>query len=188
MDRHTIIKEALALAQETGLDTLSFRKLANRLEVKAPSLYWHVSDKNDLLAAMGEMLLWQCLDSMPEVSDWPGWLRAFGRQLWLTQLSVRDSGSLLMTLRSKSAGTERLNDEIVARLAEFGVPPGNATVMQWSVQTLMAGSLAILQITYSSHHSVEAASFDNLEALISGWSVLCAEGFPPVDYLDSTAR
>jgi TetR/AcrR family tetracycline transcriptional repressor len=93
------------MAEEGGVETLSFRKLAARLGIKAPSLYWHVADKNDLLAAMGERLIWDCLENMPEVVDWPAWLRAFGRQLWLTQLSARDSGALLMALRSKSEGT-----------------------------------------------------------------------------------
>lgn len=185
MDRKAVIDGALALAQEDGIDALSLRKLAARLGIKAPSLYWYVADKTDLMAAMGETLLRDCLDTMPEVADWPSWLRAFGRQLWLTQLSVRDSGALLKAVRSNGVVTERLNSEIIARLARFGVPPGNATVMQWSVQTLMTGSVSILEITYSSQKAVEAASFDNLEALVTGWTVLCRDGFPSVDYLDS---
>ncbi|MBE9640047.1 TetR family transcriptional regulator [Salipiger mangrovisoli] len=183
MDRDTVIEQGLALAHEQGLDALSLRTLATRLGVKAPSLYWHVANKGDLLAAMGERLLWDCLGEIPEVSTWQDWLRAYGRQLWLTQSTFRDSGQLLMALRSNAVGCERVNAEITSRLGAFGVPPDNARVMQWSVQTLMCGSLAIAQVTYASPASVEAASLDNLEALVAGWSARSADGFPSTDYL-----
>lgn len=188
MDRSEIVDAALALSQEAGLDALSFRNLAARLGVKAPSLYWHVSDKRDLLAAMGEKLLWQCLEQMPEVDNWQGWLYAYGRQLWLTELSVRDSGTLMMSLHSSAAGTERMNAEIVKRLAKFGVPPPNATVMQWSVQTLMTGTLAVRHVTFSKDPAFVGAVFDNLESLIAGWSVRCANGFPKLDYMTADGR
>ncbi len=45
---------ARAIVASEGLDALSFRRLADRLDVSAPALYAHVSDKADLLGAIAE--------------------------------------------------------------------------------------------------------------------------------------
>ncbi len=44
-----IIAAASALLDEGGLDALSMRELARRLDVRAPSLYFHVESRDDLL-------------------------------------------------------------------------------------------------------------------------------------------
>jgi len=45
------------LINEEGLDGLSMRALADRLEVKAASLYWHVRDRSELLGLLAEAIL-----------------------------------------------------------------------------------------------------------------------------------
>src|SRR5579863_8538969 len=40
-----------------GVDGLSMRALADRLEVKAASLYWHLRDKDQLLELVAEAVL-----------------------------------------------------------------------------------------------------------------------------------
>jgi TetR/AcrR family transcriptional regulator, tetracycline repressor protein len=51
--RDAIVSAALAVLDESGLDGLTVRAVADRLEVKAPALYWHVRDKQELLDEMG---------------------------------------------------------------------------------------------------------------------------------------
>ena len=57
LSRTEILEEALALAEESGLDALSLHKLGARLGVSAMSLYNHISDKDDLLDGMGDYIL-----------------------------------------------------------------------------------------------------------------------------------
>ncbi|ADB30643.1 transcriptional regulator, TetR family [Kribbella flavida DSM 17836] len=45
----TIVEAALAVVREHGLDGLTMRSLADRLHVRAPSLYHHVRNKDELL-------------------------------------------------------------------------------------------------------------------------------------------
>lgn len=45
-----ILNEALLLLQEEGLSKLSMRNLADRLHMKAPSLYKHVQNKDEIVA------------------------------------------------------------------------------------------------------------------------------------------
>jgi AcrR family transcriptional regulator len=51
--RDAIVDAALAVLDDVGIDGLTVRAVAARLDVKAPALYWHVRDKKALLDEMG---------------------------------------------------------------------------------------------------------------------------------------
>jgi AcrR family transcriptional regulator len=51
LTRERLVGAALELVNEGGLDALSMRALADRLDVKAASLYWHVRDRRELPAS-----------------------------------------------------------------------------------------------------------------------------------------
>jgi AcrR family transcriptional regulator len=57
LSRSRLVSEALRLVQEEGLDALSMRGLADRLNVKAASLYWHIRDRRELLELLAESIL-----------------------------------------------------------------------------------------------------------------------------------
>src|SRR2546428_13227603 len=57
LTRDRLVGAALALVNDDGLDALSMRSLANRLQVKAASLYWHVRDRRELLELLAESIL-----------------------------------------------------------------------------------------------------------------------------------
>src|SRR5262245_61282235 len=54
LDQAQVVRAALALLDEVGLDELTMRRLAERLGVKAASLYRHVRSKEELLALLGD--------------------------------------------------------------------------------------------------------------------------------------
>ena len=47
-----IFSEALLLVQEKGIQSLSMRNLADRLHIKAPSLYKHISGRDEIVAEL----------------------------------------------------------------------------------------------------------------------------------------
>lgn len=63
MDRHMrlerpyIVATALILLNEVGFDQWTTRKLAERLGVQQPALYWHFRNKGALVEAMNETML-----------------------------------------------------------------------------------------------------------------------------------
>ncbi|MDF2848837.1 MAG: TetR family transcriptional regulator, partial [Oerskovia sp.] len=57
LDRERVVRAALALLDEVGLDGLTLRRLAQDLGVKAPALYWHFASKADLLHEMAATML-----------------------------------------------------------------------------------------------------------------------------------
>jgi AcrR family transcriptional regulator len=54
LSRDAIIDAARELITTAGLEALSLRRLAARLDVTAPALYAHVEDKRDLLRTLAE--------------------------------------------------------------------------------------------------------------------------------------
>jgi TetR/AcrR family tetracycline transcriptional repressor len=54
LDQSQVVRAALTLLDEVGLDQLTMRRLAERLGVKAASLYRHVRNKDELLALLGD--------------------------------------------------------------------------------------------------------------------------------------
>jgi len=57
LNRERILESALALADESGIDALSMRKLGQQLGFEAMSLYNHVANKDDLLDGMLDLVL-----------------------------------------------------------------------------------------------------------------------------------
>src|SRR5262249_8085417 len=57
LTRARVVATALDLVQQEGLDALTMRALADRLHVKAASLYWHVRDRDELLELLAAALL-----------------------------------------------------------------------------------------------------------------------------------
>jgi AcrR family transcriptional regulator len=55
--RDEILDVAAAVLEEEGPDALTMRALANRMGIRAPSLYKHVRDKDDIVAGVQERAL-----------------------------------------------------------------------------------------------------------------------------------
>jgi TetR/AcrR family tetracycline transcriptional repressor len=72
-----IVEAALELLKEDGLANLTQRKLATRLNMQAPALYWHFKNKEVLVDYMAEaILLREFSDLKPRADDesWQDWL------------------------------------------------------------------------------------------------------------------
>jgi AcrR family transcriptional regulator len=59
LSRASLVSAALGLVHDEGLEALTMRALADRLNVKAASLYWHVRDRRELLELLAESILEQ---------------------------------------------------------------------------------------------------------------------------------
>lgn len=69
LTRERLVEAALQLVNEEGLEGLSMRALADQLEVKAASLYWHVRDRRELIELLAESIL----ESVPKPRRAGGW-------------------------------------------------------------------------------------------------------------------
>jgi TetR/AcrR family tetracycline transcriptional repressor len=110
IEREKILEEALILLNEVGLDKFTTRKLAERLGVQQPALYWHFRSKNDLLDAMNSRILARYhATRVPRRGEaWDQFTLTKARQFRKALLAVRDGARV-------NAGTRPGNDEF----AEF---------------------------------------------------------------------
>ncbi|QGP77923.1 TetR family transcriptional regulator [Sphingobium sp. CAP-1] len=176
LTRDTIAAAALDLLNEQGLEQLSLRKLAARLDVKAPSLYWHVADKNALLALLADSVFAACVAQIPPSPDWRAWLRAFGVALWRAQNDMRDAGRLILTAAQDDSALARMEQAIVAPLTALGLSAADAVPMQASVQALVTGWTCFAQGPNSeylqAHMAVDTAFVRSLDALLDGYAAV----------------
>ncbi len=72
LDRDAVLRTALALADQVGLDAVSLRAVAARIGVTPMALYRYVESKEDLLDGMAD-LLYAKLHVPPEREEPEGW-------------------------------------------------------------------------------------------------------------------
>ena len=108
-----IVRAALETLDAEGLDGLTLRKVAARLDVQAPALYWHVRSKQDLLDEMGTEV-WRRISlrlaERPVDEPWRAGLAAHARIAREELLRHRDG--------TKMATGTTLTDVEVLRRAE----------------------------------------------------------------------
>ncbi|MEU6120463.1 TetR/AcrR family transcriptional regulator C-terminal domain-containing protein [Streptomyces sp. NPDC047123] len=122
MNRETVVVQALDLLDEVGLETVSTRRLAKRLGVEQPSLYYHFKAKKDLLAAMAVAAMApHATAPLPRAGDdWRTWFLDNSRSFRRTLLMRRD-GARLHAGSSPTGDLDRIRRKM-AFLVTAGVP------------------------------------------------------------------
>src|SRR5215216_4587433 len=69
LTRERVLRAAVALADESGSESLSMRKLGEAIGVEAMSLYHHVANKEDLLDGMIDVVFGE-IDLPSSGTDW----------------------------------------------------------------------------------------------------------------------
>lgn len=165
LDRPAIVEEALALLGEEGLADVSLRKIAARLSVTVSSLYWHIRDRDALLALMCETVFRDCLTRTAEADDWAGWLRNFALVLWDKQVTLRDCQKLIIVSTLDEVTRQALRQAVADRLRVYGIGTEQGRLMQMSIQALVTG-WSMLDASAEAKRDFEVA----LSALLAGWS------------------
>ena len=84
------MRVALALLDEVGLEGLSMRRLADRLGVKAASVYWHVRDKEELLDLVFDRVIGEVKVPEPDPPRWREQAAEVAREMRRVTNSHRD--------------------------------------------------------------------------------------------------
>ena len=120
---NTVIRAALDLLNEVGVDGLTTRKLAERLGVQQPALYWHFRNKRALLDALAEaMLAENHTHSVPRADDdWRSFLIGNARSFRQALLAYRDGARIHAGTRPGAAdGNGRRAASLPLRGGFFG--------------------------------------------------------------------
>lgn len=112
-DRESVARTALALLDEVGLADLSMRRIAARLDVQPSALYWHVANKQELLADLADRIT----AGLP-AGD--GGVLATARALRDALFAYRDGAELVLSTYALQLGSAHARDALVAALRAEG--------------------------------------------------------------------
>ncbi|MFT5299632.1 MAG: AcrR family transcriptional regulator [Mariniblastus sp.] len=98
LTKERVLKAAIQLADKSGIESLSMRKLAQKLKVEAMSIYNHVTNKDEILDGLVDMIVGE-IELPTEVGGWRAGMRrraisareVFGRHPWA--ITVMESRS-----------------------------------------------------------------------------------------------
>lgn len=130
------------MLDEGGLAAMSTRRLAQRLAVEQPALYWHFSSKAALLAAMAEAAMEPHATAplpMPP-DDWRGWFADNMRSFRLTLLMRRDGARLHAGSHPRLDDADRLGRKI-GFLAACGFDGQDAAMAMLAAGRFTLGSV-----------------------------------------------
>ena len=127
LTQEQVVRGAVDLLAEAGLEALTLRRLATELGVSAPTLYWHVRNKRQLLDLMAEALVARAGRSTSPAhgQPWWDWLAEQARLQWQVLTSHRDAALVVAGNRPTEAALPGI-EEIVASLVVVGFPPAEA--------------------------------------------------------------
>jgi TetR/AcrR family tetracycline transcriptional repressor len=132
--RTEVLAAAIELLDEAGLDALTMRLLASRLEVRASALYRHYPSKQALLDAMVAALVGPAA-SLPMDAPWDDLLRGAASGMRGVMLSHRDGARLISGFRDPGEEAIAVFENLIGALVGAGVPAGMAPV---AVDTVLA--------------------------------------------------
>ncbi len=131
LDRESVLRAAVELADAEGIEALSMRKLGHKLGVEAMSLYNHVSNKDDVLAGIVDIIVGSIhLD--PSSPSWRETMR--GRALSMREVFRGHPWALGLLEARRNMGPVALSycEAVLAVLRRVGFRPA------WAMRTFSA--------------------------------------------------
>ncbi|MCT2589094.1 TetR/AcrR family transcriptional regulator C-terminal domain-containing protein [Streptomyces sp. N2-109] len=143
LTRERIVEAAVALLDEEGIERLTMRRLAERLAIVAPSLYWHVETKDDVIDLAVDAIFGEVPPVAGEPSHWREdacavlsvWRAALLRHPWAAAVPARRRPTIGPHFL---AGMEALQ----ATLVRAGFTGKGLSAATWALYNHVMGSAA----------------------------------------------
>jgi AcrR family transcriptional regulator len=119
-----VVRAALELIDQHGVDGFSIRALRDRLGVGAPTIYWHVGTKADLLEAVVELVVQNPPATRADEGGWQDRLRRFFAIMREQLVAHPHVMELIRSIHSHAF--ERWVSEAVAIMHEAGFADADA--------------------------------------------------------------
>lgn len=148
-----LVSVAIDVLEQYGLPDLSMRRVAARLGVQPSALYWHVRDKQSLLALVTDRVL-DAVELDAPLPDWRAEVRARAVTLHTALLSTRDAAELVASVVAMGIGGQRLraliaesvpNSSTTQRSQEGTHQEAAAETLVDAICSLLLGSALITQ-------------------------------------------
>jgi len=175
LDQPQIVQAALGLLDEVGFDGLTMRSLANKLGIKAASLYWHVRGKQDLLSLLAEEIC-APMREPDRALPWHTQIDVLANEYRRVLLAHRDAARVLASSGGPSGSHRlRLTEIMLRTLLDAGFGHKDAAYAGFLLNDYV--TLFVLDETLYAHAAAEHASEDHSSG-VQNW----AEALPPNEY------
>ncbi|XVX20464.1 TetR/AcrR family transcriptional regulator C-terminal domain-containing protein [Actinomycetota bacterium] len=174
--RAEILRTARSIVASYGLGDLTMRRLATELGVQPSALYWHVDNKQALLAQIADELL----AAVPEPSSrrrWDRQVTQFAGDLRATLLAQRDGAEIVTASRAASLGTSDLGKRLEEVLGLGGLSHPDVTASRDALLHFVLGfvqdeqthaTMAGLGAAPARADDPDAAFTDALDVIVAG--------------------
>jgi AcrR family transcriptional regulator len=140
LSRGTIVAAAIEIADTDGLEAVSIRRLATKLDARPMSLYSHIGRKGDLIDLMvDEVMAGAIIPGGPPTDDWRGALRQIAQR---TRESVRAHPWMIAAAFHRPfLGPNALRhiDQSLAAVSELPLSPERKRAVLLAVDTYTLG-------------------------------------------------
>jgi TetR/AcrR family transcriptional regulator, tetracycline repressor protein len=92
-----VLRGAMQLLDDAGLDELTTRRLADRLGVRSGALYWHYPSKSALLDALAGEIIGEAVGTPLSGQDWADQVRELATRSRAAMLAHRDGARLAVS-------------------------------------------------------------------------------------------
>lgn len=129
LSKEAIVQAALDVLDDQGMDGVTVRAVAQRLGVKAPALYWHVKNKQELLDEMATEIWRRATEEMLTLAAQPNWrerLRAYATIVRRALLSHRDGAKAFSGTYLTDSALLQQQESMLAEMIDAGFTLENA--------------------------------------------------------------
>lgn len=183
-----IVAAATELLDEQGIDRLTMRRLAERLAVGAPSLYWHVDTKDDLVDLAVDAIFGELPPGAGTDADWrdavtavlTAWRATLLRHPWAAAVPARQRPTIGPNFL---AGMETLQ----AALVRAGFTERGLSAATWVLYNHVMGSAAA-QSALRISDAERRAGQERLRARRDSYPTLADNGYLYDDDWDGSYR
>ncbi|GAA4204887.1 TetR family transcriptional regulator [Microbispora amethystogenes] len=142
LSRRTLVEKAVEVADSESLDAVTVRRLAQELGVTPMALYWHVKNKDQLLACLSDHLLAEVTPEFDPGAPWNLRLRAMVEALVGVMRRHRFMPGLFALVKEEEVPSFTRATEVVLDLLSLA---GFTLAEGWAVSHyLLKGAIALV--------------------------------------------
>ncbi|EYF01410.1 TetR/AcrR family transcriptional regulator C-terminal domain-containing protein [Chondromyces apiculatus] len=120
IQKDQVVQAALSLLDEAGIEGVTMRKLAQKLNIQAPSLYWHFASKTALLDGMADALITPVARAVKSRARWENVVTAVASELRGALLSRRDGARVFAGTYIVTENVLRVSEAMMGALRKAG--------------------------------------------------------------------
>ncbi|VVE27456.1 TetR family transcriptional regulator [Pandoraea iniqua] len=157
IQRDDVVQTALALLDGGGMEGVTLRKVAQALDIQAPSLYWHFANKQALLDAMADAMLQDVARDVSPDADWRAVLDAVSLEIRHAFNAYRDGARVFAGTYETTENVLRTGEAMIAAFVRAGADIELATTTAFSVVYYVVG-FVIEEQAFNAEASSEKAA------------------------------